>query len=308
MVHGIPALRATVVLAAVAALSACPRGGDERPAPADAPGTLVVMAPAAAEMLDRLGVVDRIVGIGDYVTAPPAVLDLPRVGAYDAPNVERILGLGAGAVITAASDAGVRAHDELRSLGVEVLALDTSTFDGVFASLDRLGAFLGLEDRATAITDDMRRDLATVEDKVRGADRPRVLFVVGRDPLYVAGPGSHVDGMIAAAGGVNVAADLDGAYGMLSMEAVLERLPEIIVDTSDNRPEALRGADPGPWSEWSFLPAVAAGHVYHVAPERLVIPGVRLPAMTERIGRMIHPEIFGDPRAEDFTADARPAS
>lgn len=308
MVHGTPALRAIVLFAAVAVLSACPEGGGDDPAPSDAPARLVVMAPAAAEMLERLGVVDRIVGIGDYVTAPPAVIDLPRVGAYDAPNVERILGLGAGAVITAASDAGVRAHDELRSLGIEVVALDTSTFEGVFASLDRLGAILQVEDRAAEVASGMRRDLDSIHERVRDADRPRVLFVVGRDPLYVAGPDSHVDAMIVAAGGVNVASDLDASYGMLSMEAALERLPEIIVDTSDNRPEALRGPDPGPWAEWSFLPAVEAGRVFHVAPERLVIPGVRLPEMTERMGRMIHPEIFGDPQADDFAAHDRPAS
>ena len=49
---------------------------------------IVVMAPAAAEVLEILGVTDRVVGRGDYVVWPPALQRLPRVGAYHAPSVE----------------------------------------------------------------------------------------------------------------------------------------------------------------------------------------------------------------------------
>ena len=37
-----------------------------------------------------------------------------------------------------------------------------------------------------------------------------------------------------------------------------------------------------------------------IDPDRLVIPGIRLPAMTERMGRLIHPELFGKPEEADF--------
>ena len=118
---------------------------------------------------------------------------------------------------------------------------------------------------------------------------------MGRDPLYVAGPGSHIDEMIRMVGGVNVAADAISEYQQLSIEAVLERMPEIIIDASDNRPEALRGRQPGSWGRWEFLPAVRQRRVYHVEPGRLVIPGLRLPEMTRLMGQFIHPEIYGDP-------------
>jgi ABC-type Fe3+-hydroxamate transport system substrate-binding protein len=86
------------------------------------------------------------------------------------------------------------------------------------------------------------------------------------------------------------------------MEIILERAPEVIVDTSDNGESALRGRMAGPWSRWPFLPAVQQNRVYWVAPVRLVIPGPRLPRMTRLMGRLVHPEIFGAPSAEDFEA------
>jgi ABC-type Fe3+-hydroxamate transport system substrate-binding protein len=67
------------------------------------------------------------------------------------------------------------------------------------------------------------------------------------------------------------------------------------VDTSDNRDGALRGRRTGSWQRWPFLPAVAEDRVYWVDPGKLVIPGIRLPEMTELMGRMIHPESLGAP-------------
>ena len=148
----------------------------------------------------------------------------------------------------------------------------------------------------------MRGRLRDLEQRAEGAPRRSVLFVVGRDPIYVAGPGSHIDEMISMVGGVNVAHDLASPYQRLSMEAVLERMPEVIIDTSDNRPGALRGVEPGWWGQWPSLPAVADGAVYWVDPSRLVIPGIRLPEMARLMSRLIHPEAFGEADARELSA------
>jgi ABC-type Fe3+-hydroxamate transport system substrate-binding protein len=101
--------------------------------------------------------------------------------------------------------------------------------------------------------------------------------------------------MIELVGGRNVAADSIASYQQLSMEAVLERLPEVIIDTSDNAPDAARGRIAGTWGRWEFLPAVRDDRVYQVEPGRLVIPGLRLAEMTRLMARLVHPETFGEP-------------
>ncbi len=211
-------------------------GGSPRVAPASAPARVVVLAPAAAEMMDALGVLDRVVGVGEFGPWPRALDGLPRVGGYDAPNVERALELGADAALTAASVAAAPAHARLEQLGIHVVALDTSTFDGVFESLAEVGRLFGRTAEAARVTARMRDELSAIEARAAGLPRPRVLVVVGRDPLFVAGPGSHFDEMIRIAGGTNVAADVGAPYRQASLEALLERQPQVIVDTSDNRP------------------------------------------------------------------------
>jgi iron complex transport system substrate-binding protein len=126
----------------------------------------------------------------------------------------------------------------------------------------------------------MRAGLDEVRAATLDLQSKNVLVVVGRDPLYVAGPGSHLDELIRLAGGRNLAADAASPYQQFSIEAVLERGPEVIVDTS---------GDAEYWSRWPFLPAVRDGSVYRVDPDVLAIPGMRLPEMARSMARCIHP-------------------
>jgi ABC-type Fe3+-hydroxamate transport system substrate-binding protein len=263
---------------------------------------LAVMAPAAAEMLGALGLAPRVVAVGDFVGWPPDLAALPRIGAYDRPSLERPVELDVDLYVTARSTAGSAARLDLERLGIEVLELETGTYEGTLAALAALGERLGRAPEARALAEAIRARVEAVRSRARTAPPRRVLVVVGRDPLYVAGPGSHLDELLDAAGGRNVAADALSPYQLLSLEAALARRPEVIVDSSDNRPGALRGRALGPWAEWPFLPAVAERRVYWVDPARLSIPGPRLGEMAELLARIVHPERFGEPRPGELGA------
>ena len=287
--------RATLLLAFAA--WAC--GGTPQ-APSARPERLAVMAPAAAETLVELGVAERIVAVGDFVDWPPVLAGLPKIGAYDAPNAERLVELGVSHLFTTASEAGRGDYARMGGLGIRVVALDTSTFAGTLAAIAETGRAVGREAAARALLARIEGRLAAVRERAATAPRRRVLVAVGPDPLFAAGPGSHLDELVTLAGGENVARDATSPYPMLALETVLERAPEVIVDSADNRPGNPRGLTAGFWNRWPFLPAVAEGRVAFVDPWRLLVPGPRLADMAELMGRLVHPELFGPPRAEDF--------
>ncbi len=271
-------------------------------------GRIAVMSPSAAETLVELGVADRIVAVGDFVDWPPVLGGLPRIGAYDAPNAERLVELGVAYLFTTASEAGRGEHARLSALGVHVVALDTSTFAGTLAAIAETGRLVGREAAASALLERIEARVARVRARAAAAPRRRVLVAVGHDPLFVAGPGSHLDELVTLAGGENVAHDALSPYQMVALEAVLERAPEVIVDSADNRPDNPRGLAPGFWAKWPFLPAVAQGRVAFVDPWQLLVPGPRLAEMAELMGRLIHPELFGAPQAQDFAGAPREAA
>ncbi|MFC1499886.1 ABC transporter substrate-binding protein [Candidatus Zixiibacteriota bacterium] len=278
-------------------LAACQGGSDERESAAKGRSTLpriAALAPSAAEILHHLDALDTVVAIGDFVQWPPELRGLPSIGAYNAPNIEQIMNLEVDLLATAWSEAGSAIHERIRKLGVDVLALRLDTFDGTLESIVSLGEVTGREIQAMDLVSAIRERMEEVHSRVEGLQPRRVMVVVGTDPLYVAGPGSHLEAMVVAAGGVNIFSDILGSYQMVSLESAIERRPEVIIDVSDNRPDALRGVDSAGWARWAFLPAVREGRVYHVDPVRLTIPGPRLPEMTELMAKMIHPEVFGE--------------
>lgn len=295
--------RAALLLALGLAAAAC---GAAPRSPSVARERLAVMAPAAAETLVELGAADRIVAVGDFVDWPPVLARLPKIGAYDAPNAERLVELGVTHLFTATSEAGRGDHARLGALGIRVVALDTSTFAGTLAAIAETGRQVGREAEARALLARIEARLAAVRERAATAPRRRVLVAVGHDPLFAAGPGSHLDELVTLAGGENIAADAGSPYPMLALETVLERAPQVIVDSADNRPGNPRGMAAGFWNQWPFLPAVAEGRVAFVDPWRLLVPGPRLADMAELMGRLVHPELFGPPRPEDFGPPGAP--
>ncbi len=267
---------------------------------------LVVLAPGAAEIVDAFGLTANVVGVGDFVDWPPALRKVRKVGGYSAPSEEAILDLRPDLLVTTRSEAAGPRLSRLRSLGIRIVELDTSTLSGVFDSIVAMGRVLSREPEAAAITTAMKSRLEAIETRAKGAPRRRALYVVGREPLYIAGPGSHIDELGRLVGALNVAPESGGTYQLGSVEAMLERRPDVIVDCADNRPDALRGEAAGPFAQWSFLPAVKNRRVFFVDPSRLAIPGTRLPEMAELMGRLIQPEIFGRPSAEDFRPISMP--
>jgi iron complex transport system substrate-binding protein len=300
-----PPRSAPLALAAAAlglAAAAC-RGEPAPPAPTSAAtARLAVLAPAAAETIDRLGAAGEVVGVGDFVVWPPALAARPKLGSYDAPSAERLLALGANLVVTTAGVAGHAERQRLRGLGIDVLELETATYAGALASIVEVGERIGRGAAARALAEAVDAEVRRVAARTAPLGRRRVLIAVGREPLFVAGPGSHLDRLLEAAGGANVVADVEAPYAQVSVEAVVARLPEAIVDMSDNRPGAARGALAGSWGSFPFLPAVAGGRVWSVDPARVAIPGPRMGETAALLARMVHPESLGAPSPAELGA------
>jgi iron complex transport system substrate-binding protein len=294
--------RRALAAALAAAFAAVGCGRAPSPAASSEPSLprLGVLSPSAAETLVRLGAADAIAAVGDWVTWPPELAVRPALGSFSAPSAERVLELELDALVTVDAAAGRRELAEIATLGVEIVALDTATFAGTLESIARLGELVGRRREAAALVGEIRARLDAVAARAAGAAPRTVLVVVGREPLFVAGPGSHFDELVRLAGGTNVAADLGAPYGELSLEAALGRRPEVLLDVSENLRGAARGRRVGEWGRWPFLPAVAAERVHFVDPSRLSVPGPRLPEMAELVARIVHPERFGEPRAEEY--------
>ena len=128
----------------------------------------------------------------------------------------------------------------------------------------------------------------------------RMMFVVGRAPnrldgLIVVGQASYLNETIALAGGENVFRDAIAAYPQVSLEEVLARNPDVIVDMGDMA-DTVGVTDQHKrdvvslWERLSSVSAVKQHRVFAVASDVYVVPGPRVVEAAKAFLAMLHPE------------------
>jgi iron complex transport system substrate-binding protein len=265
---------------------------------AQPPQRIVSTAPSITELLYALGLGDRIVGVDRFSRYPPEVLRKAKIGDYVNPNLETIASLRPDLVIIPTNP--VKLAERLAVLRLKVLELDQESIAKLYESFRIVGQATGATAQAAKLESTVRGQLEAVRVRAAPLKKTRMMFVVGRTPnrldgLIVVGQTSYLNEVIALAGGDNVFRDAVAPYPGVSLEEVLARNPDVIVDMGDM-------ADTGGVSEehsrevtslWERLGSVAAvkqHRVYAVASDVYVIPGPRVVAAAKAFLEMLHPE------------------
>lgn len=248
-------------------------------APAE-PQRIVSLIPAVTETLFAVGAGPRVVGVGSYDAFPPEIARLPRVGGLIDPDTERILALKPDLAFLYGSQEELIA--QLSAAGIAVERYRHGTLEEVIASIRAVGARVGRAADAARLADDMARAISETRRRHAGKPAPRVLVVFGRETatlrgIYASGGIGFIHDMLITAGGRNVFEDVRRESVQASLESILERAPDVILEI--RAPAASpRGADAfvRAWSAAPSLPAVRTGRVHVLVDERLVVPGPRL--------------------------------
>ncbi|HSM36983.1 MAG TPA: cobalamin-binding protein [Longimicrobiales bacterium] len=251
------------------------------------PRRIVSLIPAVTEMLIALGAGDRLVARTDYDTNP--LLDtLPSVGGGLTPDIEWLVRRRPDLVIGWTDGTARTVLGRLRALGIGVYSADIQSLADADATVLRLGALLRLDDEAEALVARTRRGLDDVRDAARGLPRPRVLYVLSVDPPMTAGPGTFLHEIIELAGGTNVFGDAGAQWPTVSLEAVVDREPDLLlvpVGEEGFVPLDRLASLPG----WTNLAAVRAGRVHPVDADRFHRPGPHLVDVARELMRIYYP-------------------
>lgn len=227
---------------------------------------IITLAPHATEILYAAGAGDRLVGTVDYSDYPPAAKKLPRVGSYARLDLEAIAALKPDLVIAWESGNPAGQVDKLRSLGLPVYSSQPNQMQDVAAQLARFGQLAGSEATANAAAEAFRQRLAKLRNANANKPPVRVFYQIWKAPLMTIGGPQIISDAIRLCSGENVFGKLDQMSPTVSIEAVLEANPEIIIATGmgDARPEWLDD-----WNKWGRMTAVRRGNLFHINPDIL---------------------------------------
>lgn len=270
-----------------AALAACARSTNAR---RTSVRRIVSVAPNTTEMLFALGLGPRVVGVSALCDFPREATVLPRVGALGSLSLEAILALRPDAVVGApgVSNAII---DRLRARSIRVLIESVESIASV-RSLARALAALCDEPRAfDRWQAQFDRDISDAERVFTPARAPRVLAVIDQRPLVCAGPGSYIDELLRRAHATN-AISAGPAWPQLSIEAVLQLAPDVVIDLCGPLAQAPLSLA---WNAHTSIPAVRDHRVLSVADPLVTRPGPRAPLAVTLLARALRTSFDGAP-------------
>jgi iron complex transport system substrate-binding protein len=266
-------------------------------AAANPPQRIVSTTPSITELLFALGLGDRVVGVTRYCHYPPEALQKPKIGDFINPNLEAIAALRPDLVIIQSNP--VRLAERMSALHLKTLEINQDSIQAVYDSIRKIGEATGEPQRADKLIATIRSGLDAVRARAAPLPKTRMMFVVGRAPqrldqLFVAGRASYLNEVIEIAGGKNVFDDTVGGYPSVSLEQVIVRKPDVIIDMGDmsetsGMSEAQKRAVIALWHSGPAAGALHLKAVYPVASEIFVIPGPRVVDAARAFFDMLHP-------------------
>ena len=189
---------------------------------------VVTLAPSLSEMVLALGAGDRLVGVTRF-DDDPRVARLPRVGGYNDPEPETVLGLHPDLILAQTAPENRGPVETLARLGISVEAFALEDLQQIEDAMEQIGVLLGLAGRGHALRVDLERHRAQIREQAARGLHPRALLVFGLDPLVVAGPASFAGELLRDVGAVNAAGDAERPFPRMSVEAAVRARPDVIV-------------------------------------------------------------------------------
>ncbi|MDT0635576.1 cobalamin-binding protein [Spectribacter hydrogenoxidans] len=236
---------------------------------------IVALAPHLAENLYTAGAGGRLVGTMAHSDYPSEVRELPEVGGYGGVSLESIVALEPDLVLAWASAPGASDAmlSRMASLGIPVYVNQPRSLDDIADTVVDLGRLAGTATEASRAAADFRNGLAALRHRYGDREPVTVLYQVWNDPLQTISDDHVIGDVIRLCGGRNLFSDTRTLAPRISLEAVLDRDPQVIVASG---PGPGRPAWLDDWQRWPGLRAVRHGNLVHVPADVLQRSSVRI--------------------------------
>lgn len=267
---------------------------------------IVSLAPAITQILVDMGVSDSLVAVAQNDSAAPS--PLPVVGNYVDLDIESLLATAPTHVLMMTGKEGApKRLTELAAAGrfalmtypspqsVEDVArtlYDEAEDTDSTSSTRSLGSLLGKAEQARKVKEQMLIGLDRLRALFADMSKPKVLMVIGTNPIMASGPDTVHDQLLETAGASNAAASATVGAPTYDRESLVGMDPEIILLLLPNA-EPLIPIDRDPrLASFRDLPikAVDQGHIVLINDPLVLLPSSSLTRIARAMAKAIHPD------------------
>ncbi|WED28713.1 ABC transporter substrate-binding protein [Vibrio sp. DW001] len=178
---------------------------------------IVLLAPAAGDILIKLDARNKVVGITRSNEDFPQAM---KIGSHIKPNIELIKGLAPDLIVISSNRFF---SDHLaEKVGADVIRYDPSNLEGILTGIERFGVLLERESQAEQLI----QKLTQISDQLQPVTEvPSVVYEITESPYIIAGRGNIINDIIRVAGG-KLVAPADRKLLKFNIESVLIEDPD----------------------------------------------------------------------------------
>ncbi len=243
------------------------------------------MAPNLTEILFALGLDEEIVGVTKYSTYPEQAQTKKSIGSFWQPDIEAVLMLKPTLVVTLGFEQQTTLATRLDAIGCETLTVNIESIDELYAAIDIIGDTVNRTAEAQQMLTRLKAKQQQIIQQSNQLQKPKVLWVIQRQPLRVAGTKTYVNELIETAGGVNAVGDTMQIYPPISTENVIRAMPDVIIEPSMNPDQFEQQKETADkfYSRFGIVPAVKDGRVYVIDGDLVSRLSPRLDEATQQV-------------------------
>lgn len=257
---------------------------------------IITMGPHVTETVFALGQGSRVIAVGSFDDYPAMARQLPKVGGYIDPDLERIAMLAPERILLGGRYPKMAQFAAMNDL--PVLAVEMDSLESIDDGIAQIGLELRCVRAAEQLCAKIQREIQALRDRVAPFPRPKVLIITGRQAgdlstLNTVGGASFLSEMVSVAGGDNIFQDAGQAYFEASKETVVLREPEVILEFRCGEPMTQSREDAyfKDWQGLPTLPAVRTGRIFFITEAHGMRPGPRVAEVGWIIARLLHSDI-----------------
>lgn len=243
---------------------------------------IVSLSPHATEILYAAGAGSYIVGVVEYSDYPPEAKQITSVGSGVALDLERIMSLKPDLVISWGSGNSAAQVRRLRELGVPVFESEPRDFPTIATSIERLARLAGTERVGQAAANVFRAQLTRIQATYQRRPSITVFYQIWHTPLMTLNGMHPVSIALRLCGARNIFSDLSQLAPTVSVEAVLQANPDVIIASSGEQDDVLSG-----WRRFPGLKAVARDNLFLIDGGLMNRSGPRILDATEALCRQL---------------------
>jgi iron complex transport system substrate-binding protein len=257
---------------------------------------IVSLAPNLTEILFAIGLDDEVVGVTLDSDYPADAAEKPKVGTFWQPNIEAVVAAKPNLVIALGFQQQKDLAERLKQIGYNNLTVNIEKVSDLFIAIEKIGIATKRQQQANELINHIRTKLQQLTTLVSSEAKVRVLWVVQREPLRVAGRDTFANEMIELAGGENAIEQTVHKYPPIGSEQVMACNADVIIEPAMGRQDIEGQRDRAllHWRKYRYIPAVVSNRVYVIDGDTVSRLGPRLYEGTETIARCLRPDLFED--------------